>query len=29
VAGVGTAFYFKKYRPEKYEQAGLLINEGL
>ena len=29
LAGVGTAFYFKKYRPEKYEQAGRLINEGL
>jgi hypothetical protein len=26
---VGTAFYFKKYRPAKYEQAGRLINEGL
>src|SRR5580704_7551269 len=29
VAGVGTAFYFKKYKPAKYEQAGRLINEGL
>jgi amino acid transporter len=29
LAGVGTAFYFKKYRPAKYEQAGRLINEGL
>jgi amino acid transporter len=29
VAGVGAAFYFKKYKPEKYEQAGRLINEGL
>jgi hypothetical protein len=29
LAGVGTAFYFKKYRPTKYEQAGRLINEGL
>ncbi len=27
--GVGAAFYFKKRRPEKYEQAGRLINEGL
>jgi hypothetical protein len=23
------AFYFKKYKPAKYEQAGRLINEGL
>ena len=29
LAGVGAAFYFKKRRPEKYEQAGRLINEGL
>ena len=29
IAGVGTAFYFKRYRPAKYEQAGRLINEGL
>ena len=29
LAGVGTAFYFKKYKPAKYEQAGRLINEGL
>jgi len=29
LAGVGTAFYFKKYRPAKFEQAGRLINEGL
>jgi amino acid transporter len=27
--GVGTAFYFKKYKPAKYEQAGRLINDGL
>jgi amino acid transporter len=27
--GVGAAFYFKKRRPEKYEKAGRLINEGL
>ncbi len=27
--GVGAAFYFKRYRPEKFEQAGRLINEGL
>ena len=27
--GVGVAFYFKKYKPAKYEQAGRLINEGL
>ncbi|HEX9540502.1 MAG TPA: APC family permease [Streptosporangiaceae bacterium] len=27
--GVGAAFYFKKYKPQKYEQAGRLINEGL
>ena len=27
--GVGVAFYFKKRKPEKFEQAGLLINEGL
>jgi len=27
--GVGVAFYFKKRKPEKYEQAGRLINEGL
>jgi amino acid transporter len=29
LAGVGTAFYFKKYKPAKYEQADRLINEGL
>ena len=29
IAGVGTAFYFKRYKPVKYEQAGRLINEGL
>ena len=29
IAGVGTAFYFKRYKPAKYEQAGRLINEGL
>ena len=29
VAGVGAAFYFKRRRPVKYEQAGRLINEGL
>jgi amino acid transporter len=29
LAGVGTAFYFKRYRPAKFEQAGRLINEGL
>jgi amino acid transporter len=29
LAGVGAAFYFKKYKPAKYEQAGRLINEGL
>ena len=27
--GVGAAFYFKKRKPAKYEQAGRLINEGL
>jgi amino acid transporter len=27
--GVGAAFYFKKRKPNKYEQAGRLINEGL
>ena len=27
--GVGAAFYFKRRRPTKYEQAGRLINEGL
>ena len=27
--GVGVAFYFKRNRPDKYEQAGRLINEGL
>ena len=27
--GVGVAFYFKKRKPAKYEQAGRLINEGL
>ncbi len=27
--GVGAAFYFKKRRPDKYEQAGRLINDGL
>jgi amino acid transporter len=29
VAGVAAAFYFKRRRPDKYEQAGRLINEGL
>ena len=29
IAGVGTAFYFKRFKPAKYEQAGRLINEGL
>ena len=29
MAGVGAAFYFKQYKPAKYEQAGRLINEGL
>ncbi len=29
VAGVGAAFYFKRRRPAKFEQAGRLINEGL
>ena len=29
LAGVGVAFYFKKRKPAKYEQAGRLINEGL
>ena len=29
LAGVGAAFYFKHYRPAKFEQAGRLINEGL
>jgi amino acid transporter len=29
IAGVGAAFYFKRYKPAKYEQAGRLINEGL
>jgi hypothetical protein len=29
IAGVGVAFYFKRRRPDKYEQAGRLINEGL
>jgi amino acid transporter len=27
--GVGAAFYFKRRKPAKYEQAGRLINEGL
>ncbi len=27
--GVAAAFYFKARKPEKYEQAGRLINEGL
>jgi len=27
--GVGAAFYFKARKPEKYEEAGRLINEGL
>jgi amino acid transporter len=27
--GVGAAFYFKRRMPQKYEQAGRLINEGL
>ena len=29
LTGVGVAFYFKYRRPDKYEQAGRLINEGL
>jgi hypothetical protein len=29
LGGVGVAFYFKKYKPAKYEQAGRLINDGL
>ena len=29
VLGVGVAFYFKRRRPHKYEQAGRLINDGL
>ena len=29
LVGVGAAFYFKKRKPAKYEQAGRLINEGL
>jgi hypothetical protein len=29
VIGVAIAFYFKKRKPAKYEQAGRLINEGL
>ena len=29
LVGVGAAFYFKKRKPQKYEQAGRLINEGL
>jgi len=29
IVGVGAAFYFKRYKPAKYEQAGRLINEGL
>ncbi len=28
-AGVGAAFYFKRRMPQKFEQAGRLINEGL
>ena len=27
--GIGAALYYKKRRPDKYEQAGRLINEGL
>jgi amino acid transporter len=29
LAGVAAAFYFKRRRPARYEQAGRLINEGL
>jgi hypothetical protein len=29
VAGVGSAFYFRRWVAAKYEQAGRLINEGL
>ncbi len=29
IVGVGAAFYFKRYKPAKYEEAGRLINEGL
>jgi hypothetical protein len=27
--GIGVAIYYKRRKPEKYEQAGRLINEGL
>ncbi|HUK67731.1 MAG TPA: APC family permease [Streptosporangiaceae bacterium] len=27
--GIGAAFYFKRRKPQKFEQAGRLINEGL
>jgi hypothetical protein len=27
--GVGAAFYFKRRKPELYDTAGRLINEGL
>jgi amino acid transporter len=29
LAGIGAAFYFKRRMPQKFEQAGRLINEGL
>jgi amino acid transporter len=29
ILGIGAAFYFKKYKPAKFETAGRLINDGL
>ena len=29
VLGIAAAFYYKKYKPSKFETAGRLINEGL
>jgi hypothetical protein len=29
LAGIGLAFYYKKFRPQAFEKVGRLINEGL
>jgi hypothetical protein len=29
VVGIAAAFYYKKYKPTKFDTAGRLINEGL
>jgi len=27
--GVGIAFYYKRYRPDKFEKVGRIVHEGL